>query len=632
LAAIGAILVLKQIPHLLGHDSDPEGEMSFDQPDHENTFTELWSLLSDVHPGAVVIGLTSIAVLVCWERSRTLKRTGVPSQLIVVLWGISLSMLFRAIGGPWLIEARNLVQVPVADGLTGLLGLLEWPDFSHWKNPAVYSAGLTIAAVASLETLLNLEAADKIDPRQRHSSPSRELIAQGVGNVTAGLLGGIPITSAIVRSSVNITAGAQSKASAITHGVLLLFSVLLFPAALNTIPLSCLAAILLVTGVRLISWTLMRRMWLQGRYQFIPFAATLVAIVLTDLLVGVLIGMAISIGFILNSNLRRPMRRFVEKQLGGDVLHLELANQVGFLNRAALTKALADVPRGGHVLLDARNTDYIDPDVLDLIRDYQEKTGPARQIKVSLLGFRRKYQLADRIQYVDYSTRELQSSLTPERVLQILKDGHARFRSGRRLTRDLGRQVHATAQSQHPLAVVLGCIDSRGPAELIFDLGLGDVFSVRVAGNVPGRKVLGSIEYGCAVAGAKLILVLGHTRCGAVTAALQQLAGGAKAADDSTGCQHIAPILHDIQRSIDPATVREFAQRSEADQTKIVDRVARANVLRTMAQILEQSETLAELVETGAIAIAGAMYDVTSGELTFLAVEDHTADAKELTV
>lgn len=631
LAAIGAILVLKQIPHLLGHDADPEGEMSFDQPDHENTFSELASLFSDVHPGAIAIGLSSIALVLLWERCRPLRRTGIPSQLVVVLWGVSLSMLFRAVGGTWVLDAGRLVQVPVANDLAGFLALFAWPDLSQWLNPAIYSAGLTIAVVASLETLLNLQAADKIDPRQRHSSPSRELIAQGVGNITVGFLGGIPITSVIVRSSVNITAGAQTKASTITHGVLLFLSVLLLPNVLNTIPLSCLAAILLVTGVRLMSWTLVRQMWLQGRYQFVPFAATVVAIVLTDLLVGVLIGMAISIGFILNSNLRRPMRRFVEKQLGGDVLHLELANQVGFLNRAALAKALADVPAGGHVLLDAHNTDYIDPDVLDLIRDYLEKTAPARGVKVSLLGFRTKYQLPDRIQYLDHSTRELQSSMTPERVLQILKDGHARFRSGKRLTRDLARQVHATAQAQHPLAVVLGCIDSRGPAELIFDLGLGDVFSVRVAGNVLGKKVLGSIEYGCAVAGAKLILVLGHTRCGAVTAALQ--AASARAPIDSPGgCQHIEPILQDIQYSIDAETARAFARLGERGRTAMIDSVAQANVLRTMSQIMEQSEAISTLVQSGAVAIVGAMYDVTSGELTFVALEDHTLDVERASV
>jgi carbonic anhydrase/SulP family sulfate permease len=255
--------------------------------------------------------------------------------------------------------------------------------------------------VASLETLLNLEAVDRIDPHQRTSPPSRELLAQGIGNVVVGLIGGLPVTSVVVRSSVNIDAGGRTKLAAIVHGVLLLVSVMILPAWLNMIPLSCLAAILLVTGVKLASPGLVKRMWGEGRYQFAPFALTVVAIVLTDLLIGVLIGMAASIGFILWSNARRPLRRIVERHLGGEVVHIELADQVSFLNRAALALVLDEVPRGGHVLLDAQGTDYIDPDLLHLIRDFKERTGPARGVEVSLLGFRSKYQLRDRTLYVD---------------------------------------------------------------------------------------------------------------------------------------------------------------------------------------------------------------------------------------
>src|SRR4029077_8880572 len=175
------------------------------------------------------------------------------------------------------------------------------------------------------------------------------------------------------------------------------------PAWLNLIPLSCLAAILFITGVKLASPALVRQMWDEGRYQFIPFALTVVSIVLTDLLIGVLFGVWVSIGFILRSNVRRPLRRVVEKHLGGEVIHIELANQVSFLNRAALDRVLDKVPRGGHVLLDAQGTDYIDPDLLHLIRDFKEQTGPARGVEVSLVGFRRRYHLVDQIQYVDYS-------------------------------------------------------------------------------------------------------------------------------------------------------------------------------------------------------------------------------------
>ncbi len=422
LAAIGVILILKQIPHVLGHDLDPEGDMAFQQSDRENTFSELARTIADIHPGVAAIGLASIVVLVVWSRWTPLKHSRIPAPLAVVCLGVGASLWFQQLGDPWLIKPNHLVQVPVADGLIGFVGFLQWPDFSQWSNPAVYLAAATIAAVASMETLLNLEAIDKLDPKQRTSPPSRELVAQGVGNVAAGLVGGLPMTSVIIRSSVNINAGGKTKLVAVLHGVLLFVSVVFLPTWMNAIPLSCLAAILLVTGVKLVSPALVKQIWNEGRYQFIPFVSTVVAIVFTDLLIGILIGLAISISFILHSNMRRPMRRFVEKHLGGDVWHIELANQVSFLNRAGLSKMLADVPHNGHILLDAQNTDYIDPDVLALIRDFTEHTGPARGVEVSLLGFRSEYHFDDQIQYVDYSTRELQETLTPQQVLHILKD------------------------------------------------------------------------------------------------------------------------------------------------------------------------------------------------------------------
>jgi carbonic anhydrase/SulP family sulfate permease len=479
--------------------------------------------------------------------------------------------------------------------------------------------------VASLETLLNLEAVDKLDPQQRTSPPSRELLAQGIGNVTAGLIGGLPITSVIVRSSVNINAGGKTKLAAIIHGGFLLVSVALLPVWLNMIPLSCLAAILVVTGVKLASPALVKQMWGEGRYQFAPFALTVVAIVLTDLLVGILIGLTVSAGFILYSNMRQPIRRFVEQHLGGDVVHIELANQVSFLNRAALSKVLDEVPRGGDVLLDAQSTDYIDPDVLGLIRDFKQHTGPARGVAVSLLGFRSQYALDDQTQYVDYSTRELQAAVTPKQVLQILQDGHERFRTGRRLTRDLGRQVLATGGGQHPLAVVLSCIDSRTPAELVFDLGLGDIFSIRIAGNVTSRKVLASAEYGCAVAGAKVILVMGHTRCGAVTAAVN-LIGDVRTPADATGCQHLEHIVNDIQQSTDPIACRGAKEAPVAEKQSFVDAVARRNVLRVVERMRKQSQTLDGLVREGRIVIVGAMYDVVTGEIEFLVEGDGLLD------
>ena len=248
LAAIGVILILKQIPHVLGHDPDPEGDMAFLQPDRENTFSELFAMLGDIHPGAAAIGLAvgrAAGRLGPVEAAEDVAR---PAPTGGGGAGRRARPVVPAARRAWVIGPSHLVQVPVADSLAEFLGFLRSPDFSQWRNPAVYFAAVTIAAVASLETLLNLEAVDKIDPQQRVSPPSRELLAQGVGNVVSGLLGGLPVTTVIIRSSVNINAGGRTRLATIVHGVLLLVSVVLLPTWLNLIPLSCLAAILLVTG------------------------------------------------------------------------------------------------------------------------------------------------------------------------------------------------------------------------------------------------------------------------------------------------------------------------------------------------------------------------------------------------
>ncbi|HVK10309.1 MAG TPA: SulP family inorganic anion transporter, partial [Gemmataceae bacterium] len=614
LAAIGVILILKQTPHVFGHDKDPEGDMAFLQPDQETTFSELARLVDDYHVGAAVIGVLSVLFLVGWDKVKALKKSPVPAPLLVVIIGVLLALAFRGLGDRWLIEGEHLVKVPVAKSAQEFFTFFMFPDFSQWLNPKVYLAGFTIAAVASLETLINLQGVDKIDPRQRTSPPSRELWAQGVGNLTSGLIGGLPITSVIVRSSVNINAGARTKLSAIWHGVLLVGCVAFLPHVLNLIPLSCLAAILVVTGFKLASPALFKQMWSEGRYQFAPFVITVAAIVLTDLLVGVLIGLGVSLSFILWSNLRRPIRMIIEKHLGGEVVKIDLANQVSFLNKAALSRILDGIPAGGHVLLDASRTDYIDPDILDLIRDFDRVTGPARGIEVSLTGFRTKYRLEDRIQYVDYSTRDLQSAVTPAQVLDILKSGNERFRTGQQLTRDYGRQVAATADGEHPLAVVLSCVDSRTPAELIFDVGVGDIYVVRIAGTVTSRKVLGSVEYGCAVAGAKLVVVLGHTRCGAVDAAVEAVCtDGASAAAGNLG-----QIVADLRQSIDADECAKLAGKSKDERAGYVDGVSRKNVARVVGTILGESPVLAGLVRDGRVAVVGAMYDVATGGLEFL--------------
>lgn len=617
LAAIGVILILKELPHVLGHDADPMGESSFFQPDSQNTFSEIFAAWFDFQPGATLVGVLSVVLMLAWDRVKFLHRLPVPAPLAVVAIGVAISFWLRDVGGQWVIEASHLVQVPVAQSPAEFLGFLRYPDFSAWNNPAVYGTAFTIAIVASLETLLNIDAVDKLDPEQRATPPSRELLAQGAGNVLAGLIGGLPVTSVIARSSVNINAGVKTKLSTIWHGLLLLGCVMLLPGWLNQIPLAALAGILLVTGLKLASPQLFTQMWNEGRTQFLPFAATVVAIVLTDLLTGILTGLGVALAFILHSNFRRPMRRIMEKHATGDVLRIELANQVSFLNRAALEQTLRAAPRGSHVLLDARNTDYIDPDILDLISDFKGTTASAHGVHLSLAGFREKYpSLEDHIQYIDYSTREIQTALTPQQVLEILEAGNRRFLAGDRIIRDLGRQVTATSTGQFPMAVVLSCIDSRAPAELIFDLGLGDIFNARIAGNIARDKILGSMEYGCAVAGSKLILVMGHTSCGAVNAAVD-LIGAGKSASEATGCVNLDGLITEIQQSVDLSTIKKPDQWLPGEKAAYANEVSKRNVLRTMHKIRERSSTLDDLVRKGRIAIVGALYDIKTGEVSF---------------
>ncbi len=623
LAAIGVILILKQIPHLFGHDADPEGEMAFLQPDERNTFTEFAAMLTDAHLGTSIIGLTAVLVLIFWDQVKLLKKSVVPAPLVVVILGVLLSEAFTRLGGTWPLSASAFVKVEVTESVAGILKLLRGPDFSQWLNPAIYFAAVIIAAVGSLETLLNLEAVDKLDPRQRRSPPSRELLAQGIGNLATGLVGGIPVSSVIVRSSVNINSGSRTKLATIVHGLCLVISVIFLPHLLNRIPLSCLAGILLVTGIKLASPALFKQMWDQGRTQFLPFIATVTAIVLTDLLIGVLIGLAVSVGFILHSNLRRPLRYVRERHLGGDLWRIEFANQVSFLNRAALKFRLNEFPFGHRLLLDARQTDYLDLDIIDLIQDFSAKTAPARGMQVHLIGFEGKFGLADSLPDLDSSSPDLQRKLTPGQVMWILKNGNQRFRSGERLNRDLGREVKSTALGQFPLAVTLSCIDSRSPAELIFDLGVGDIFNVRIAGHVVKEHVLASLEYACAVAGSKLIVVLGHTRCGAVTAAVD-LYQKQQSVFDATGCQHLDTLISEIQKSIDGS----LRSSEFPDHASYVNEVARRNVLRTMAILPQRSETLKRLVYEERIAIVGGIYDVASGRVDFL--NDTTAGETSL--
>lgn len=612
LAAIGIILVLKQLPHLVGWDIDAEGDMAFMQPDNENTFSEIGRMFFHIHKGAVIVGLFCIALLFIWERTSVLKKSKFPSALAVVIFGVSISLILPFFGETFVIGMTHRVQVPLTSSFSDSLNLIKMPLWDAFLWPEVYLAGLTLALVASLETMLNLGAVDNIDPKQRISPPNREMIAQGIGNTILGLVGGLPVASVIIRSSVNMNAGAQSKISAIAHGFFLLFSVLVIPQWLNTIPLSCLAAILIMTGIKLVNHRIVLNIWREGKTQFFPFIITILAIVFTDLLVGVLVGLAMSIAFIFISNFKNPLRIIREKRPTEVIERIVLGNQVSFLNRVALTDAFNNIPEGGHILIDASHAEYIDTDILNLIASFKDKA-KERKITMSLSGFKEGHSIEDQVHYAEHATLQLQKQTSPEQVLQILKEGNKRVLKGKRLQRDLSRQITATATGQFPLGVILSCMDSRAPVELIFDLGIGDIFSVRTAGNTVSEKVLGSLEFACAIAGAKLIVVMGHTRCGAINASID-FYDSKESIAKTTGCQNLEVIIEEIQKVIKISPIDSQKQSKENFSYYIT----KAHITQCIKAILEQSTIISDLVKNERIAIIGCIYDVTTGRAQFL--------------
>ena len=409
LTAIGIIIILRQIPHAFGYDKNAEGDLKFLQIDGENTFSGLVNSIGKIDLGATLICLISLAILILWEKPFFKKKLKLlPGGLVAVCVAVVLNEILLTTGSSLAIQNGHLVKVPVAASFNEFLGFFTMPDFSQWNNPQVYLVALTLAAVASIETLLCIEAVDKLDPEKRSTSPNRELIAQGIGNMTSGLVGGLPITSVIVRSSANVNAQARSKMSTIVHGLLLLVCVSLIPTVLNKIPLASLAAILLMTGYKLCNPALFRKMFGYGKYQWVPFVVTVIAIVFTDLLTGVGIGLGVSILALLYGNYKNSYFFHKEKYKEGETILIHLSEEVSFLNKASIKLTLEHLPPNSTVILDAYDAQYIDHDVLELIRDFKDIQAPLKNIDCKTVGFKDGYKIVntDNVQSVkDYIPR-----------------------------------------------------------------------------------------------------------------------------------------------------------------------------------------------------------------------------------
>ena len=396
LAGIGVIIFLKQIPHAFGYDKDYVGDLAFLQTDSENTFSELFQLIGHIQLGSIIITLVSLFILIAWTKVEFLKKIKlVPPALVAVIVSILLNEFFIVSGSNFSIKSDHLVSLPVPSSIEEFKSIFILPNFSALVNAKVWIIGITIAVVASIETLLCIEAADRMDEQKRFTDTNVELKAQGIGNIISSLLGGLPMTSVVVRTSANNSAGAKSKLSTIIHGLLLTVCAISIPTILNKIPLATLAAVLLLVGYKLANPKTISHFWSKGKYQFIPFIATFLAVVFTDLLKGVALGMIISIVFVLKGNMQRAYKFRKEEYHDGDIIHIDLAQEVSFLNKAAIKNTLASIPNKSKVIINATDTVYIAHDVLDLIKEFKKITSKELDIKVKLVGFKKAYDLVE---------------------------------------------------------------------------------------------------------------------------------------------------------------------------------------------------------------------------------------------
>ncbi len=390
LTGIGLIIILKQIPHFFGYDADPEGDFAFFQVDGENTFSEIFQTVNNISPGATVVAVLGLSILLLWDK--VLSKKGkifqlVQGPLVAVIVGI-LFYVFTKSNDMFSISSDHLVTVPIPEDASSFLAQFSFPNFGAIVNPQIWITAFTIALVASLETLLCVEATDKLDPAKRVTPTNRELLAQGTGNIISGMIGGLPITQVIVRSSANIQSGGKTKMSAIIHGFFLLISIILIPKLLNMIPLSVLAAILFIVGYKLAKPGLFIKMYQLGWKQFVPFTVTVLGIVFTDLLVGIGLGLSVGIVVILIKSYQNSHFLHIEDQSNGKHrIKMTFAEEVTFFNKGAILTELDSLPRDTDLELDVRKTRYLDNDIIEILEDFAFKA-KERNIDIKLISER----------------------------------------------------------------------------------------------------------------------------------------------------------------------------------------------------------------------------------------------------
>jgi MFS superfamily sulfate permease-like transporter len=386
LASIGLILIINQIPHAFGY----EGISGFSQPDSGTIFSGLLNFIDSINLGATIITFVSLAIIISWDRPSLKEKYPffkfVPGPLVAVVCSILLYLLFNASFPALALKENHLVQLPVADGIIDFFSFFSFPDFSQMANPEVYTVALSIAFIASLESLLSTEAGDKLDPYKRKTSTNRELKAQGIGNIVSGFIGGLPVTAVIVRTSANVSSGGRTPLATVTHGTLMLICVMAIPGILNMIPLASLSAVLFVVGYKLTSFPLYIQMYKAGMRRFLPFFITVVAVMFTDLITGILIGGTASVFFILRDSYKTPYFFDKESHKKGEQIKITLSEEVTFLNKASVMLTLDHLPANSDVVIDASRSLNIDEDILEIIEEFR-LNAKYKNINLNTIGF-----------------------------------------------------------------------------------------------------------------------------------------------------------------------------------------------------------------------------------------------------
>lgn len=599
LSAIGLILIIKQFPHLIGYDIEAMGVQEFNdtaqdlnaaKPEGENTLTILLEGINNLNQGVLIIGLVSLAFLIVWDKFFQQKFKAVPGALIVVLIGVCINYVYQNFLFVFPLSADHFVNIPKIDSFLEFSHVSTFPDWSAFGKFALYSTAFTIAIVASIETLLSVEAVDKLDPQKRKTPANRELIAQGVGNTLAGLLGGLPMTAVIVRGSVNVSAGAKTKLSTIIHGILIVVAVMFFAQIMNLIPLASLAAVLIYTGYKLLAPEHFWEHYKRGWGQLIPFAVTVLAIVFSDLLVGVTIGVVTSLVFIVMEDYKGTVLTVNDL---GKRRRIVLGENITFLHKPKLVKIFDEMPNDLIVEIDGSRNFYIDKDILEVIEDFKQQA-PQKNIELIIGGIKQM------------ENEDLQESM--RKSYERLFTNNEKWVAAR--TAEDPEYFTKQAVGQTPQYLFIGCSDSRVPANEITGTDAGEMFVHRNVANLivnTDINMLSVVQYSVEVLNVKHIIVCGHYGCGGVKEAMNNRSNG---------------IIDKWLRNIkDVIRLHKDELDSIHDEHKKYDRLVELNVREQVINLMKTSFIQKNKAQYGFPEINGWVYDISTGKIKDLKVD-----------